>query len=61
MTWPVVTVYKNYAALDGLEAKMDPIQEKIFGDADKQNAAMIERGKMRTLLGTENMRQLILK
>jgi hypothetical protein len=53
--------YKNMAALDGLDDKMDSIQEKYFGDQAKRDAAMIDRGKMRTQLGSEMIRELELK
>jgi len=57
----LITVYKNMAALDGLQDKMDPIQEKVFGNEQQQTAKTIERGKMRTLLGNQLLRKLILK
>jgi hypothetical protein len=57
----LTTVFKNMAALDGLDAKSDPIVEKIYGAMDKQTSATIERGKLRTLLGDELIRELVLK
>jgi len=57
----LVTVYKNMAALDGLNAKTDPITEKIYGAMDKQTAATVQRGKLRTLLGDEYLRELVIK
>jgi hypothetical protein len=57
----LVTVYKNMAALDDLDARTDPISEKIEGNLATQNKAYIERGKMRTVLGTQLMRQAVLK
>jgi hypothetical protein len=57
----LVTVYKNMAALDGLAEKTDPIMQKIFGDISQRNAAAIARGKMRTQLGSEQIRELKLK
>ena len=57
----LITVYKDMAALDGLQDKMDPIQEKVFGSEQQQAAKTIERGKMRTLVGNQLLRQLILK
>jgi|OpeIllAssembly_1097287.scaffolds.fasta_scaffold22929_3 hypothetical protein len=57
----LVTVYKNMAALDGLTEKLDPIQQKAFGDLSQRSAATIERGKMRTALGTEMIREIKLK
>jgi hypothetical protein len=57
----LVTTFKNMAALDGLDAKIDPITEKIFGSIDKSNAAAIDREKIRKLMGDQLMRELIIK
>jgi hypothetical protein len=57
----LVVTYKNMAALDGLRDRMEPIQEKLQGDAATRQAAMIARGSMRTQLGSEMVRQLVLK
>jgi hypothetical protein len=57
----LVTTYKNMAALDNLFEKTDPIMQKIFGDMSQRNAATISRGKMRTQLGTELIREIKLK
>jgi hypothetical protein len=57
----LVTVYKNMAALDGLSQKTDPIMQKLFGDMSQRSAAAIARGKMRTSLGSELIRELKLK
>lgn len=57
----LVTVYKNMAALDGLAEKTDPIMQKLFGDMSQRSAATISRGKMRTVLGSERIRELKLK
>jgi hypothetical protein len=57
----LTTVYKNWAALDGLTDKVEPLQAKAFGSRDKSNAAAIDRESMRTLLGSETIQQLVLK
>ena len=57
----LVTVYKNMAALDDLDARTDPISEKIEGNLATQNKAYIERGKMRTVLGSQLIREAVLK
>ncbi len=57
----LTTVYKNWAALDGLSDKLEPISNKTFGSQDKSNAAAIDRESMRTLLGSEMIQQLVLK
>jgi hypothetical protein len=57
----LVTVYKNMAALDGLDAKTDPINEKLEGSLADQNKAYVARGKLRTILGSQLIRGLNLK
>ena len=57
----LVTVYKNMAALDDFTAKSDPIAEKLQGSMAEQNKAYVERGKMRTVLGSELIREAVLK
>ena len=58
----ILTVaYKNWAALDGLRERTDPIAQRVWGSLEesaKQNAA---RGKMRTSIGTETLQRLELK
>jgi len=57
----LTVVYKNMAALDGLDERTDAISEKIFGSMEQSNAASAARGKMRTMLGGELIRELVLK
>ncbi len=57
----LVVTYKNMAAFDGLDARVDPIMEKTFGTQQQMNQAAIDRGKMRTILGDEMIRELVLK
>jgi hypothetical protein len=57
----LVTTYKNMAALDGLADRTDAIQQKLIGDMAQRSAAMVARGKLRTLGGSQLIRQLILK
>ena len=52
---------KNMAALDDLNAKTDAMVEKIFGSLEQQGAATVSRGKLRTLIGDELIRELVLK
>ena len=49
------------AALDNLFEKTDPIMQKIFGDMSQRSAAAIARGKMRTQVGSELIREIKLK
>jgi hypothetical protein len=53
--------YKNMAALDGLDAKTDPIDKKIYGSTDASSKAMVSREQMREVLGSELVRELKLK
>ena len=57
----LITPFKNMAALDGLDAKTDPITEKVYGSLDKSNAGAIDREKIRKLLGDQFMRELVIK
>jgi len=57
----IVTVYKNLAALDGIDERSDPLSEKIMGSLDQQSSATVQRGKVRTILGDELIRELVLK
>jgi hypothetical protein len=58
----ILTVtYANWAALDGLEEKAEALSDKTFGSRQQANAAMIDREKMRKILGTERIQELVLK
>jgi hypothetical protein len=53
--------YKNMAAFDNLQARMDPLAKKAFGSLPKAAAAGAAREKLRKDLGSQLVRQLILK
>ena len=58
----VLTItYKNLAALDNIQARMDPLSKKTFGSLPKAAAAAADREKLRKDLGSQLVRQLILK
>jgi len=57
----LLTTYKNMAALDGLTDRVEPIQQKMFGDMAARSARTIERGKLRSLVGSQQLRRLELK
>lgn len=57
----LITTYRNMAALDGLDARIDPISEKIFGSMEKSAAAAVDREKIRKLMGDQLMRELIVR
>jgi hypothetical protein len=57
----LAVTYKNMAAMDNLEERSAPIQEKVWGSRQKSNDASIGREKMREVLGSELIRELSLK
>lgn len=57
----MVITYKNMAALDGLEDRVEPLQKKIWSSREASAKASIDRESMREILGTQLIRRLILK
>jgi hypothetical protein len=58
----ILTVtYKNMAAFDDLQARTDPAVRQIFGSLPKAASASADREKVRKQLGSQMVRQLILK
>ena len=58
----ILTVtYKNMAAFDDLQARTDPAAKQVFGSLAKAASASAERGKLRKEVGSQMVRQLILK
>jgi uracil phosphoribosyltransferase len=58
----IITVtYKNMAALDTLQASTDPLVKELFGSLPKAASASADREKLRKQLGSQMVRQLILK
>jgi hypothetical protein len=53
--------YKNMAALDNLDVRTDPIAKQVFGSLPKAASASADRGKLRKEIGSEILRQMILK
>ena len=53
--------YANMAAMDNLNEKTDAISETFEGDLAKQNQGFADRGSMREILGSQMVRELILK
>lgn len=56
----LTTIYPNMAALDKSE-EAEAIAEKIAGNAAAQSKGAIDRESMRELLGSELIRELVLK
>jgi hypothetical protein len=58
----LVTVYSDMAALDGLEDRTDPIVQQVMNLNRGQAAqASVTRESLRTLIGSNTLRQLIAK
>ena len=58
----IITVtYKNMAALDTLQASTDPVIKEVFGSLPKAASASADREKLRKQVGSQMVRQLILK
>lgn len=58
----ILTVtYKNFAALDGLADKTDAVGKTIWESRAKSNEAAISREAMREVLGSQTIRELVLK
>jgi hypothetical protein len=56
----LMLTYKNMAGLDKA-AEEEAVSEKVIGSADVQNRARVERSDYRKVLGSELIRELILK
>ena len=58
----ILTVtYKNMAAFDGLEERVEAVGKTIWATRQKANEAAIKREDMRTVLGEQMIRELVLK
>jgi hypothetical protein len=57
----LVITYKNWAALDGSIAKGDEIVKAVEGSLSAANQSQSDRDKIRRVLGSQTMQQLILK
>jgi hypothetical protein len=57
----LVNEFKNWAAFDNLGGKLDAVTAQVEGSLDKANQGQIERAKLRTVLGWQNLHEAILK
>jgi hypothetical protein len=57
----LVTEFKNCAALDGLGGKLDSVSVQVEGSLEKANQNEVDRGKIRTVLGSQTMQEALLK
>lgn len=58
----LVVSYANMAAFDGLDDKSEAVAKSVTGESRSEaNVAYADRGKMREILGSELIRELVLK
>lgn len=58
----LVVTYPNMASFDGLRERTEPVAAKVTGKNREQSTkASVERGKMREILGSQMLRELVLK
>ena len=57
----LAVTYKNMAALDGLEDRVEPLMKKIWATRDAAAKADVDRESLREILGTQLIRRLDLK
>jgi len=57
----LVVYYKNWAALDGATAKADAIATQVEGSVAAANKGVVDRGKIRRILGSWTGQELVLK
>ena len=57
----IITEYKDMAALDGLEAKMEAIATKAGFTEAKDKATMVKRQDIRRIIGDKLGRELLVK
>jgi hypothetical protein len=57
----ILREYKDLASIEANEEKSDAVQAQVSGDDQKQMQGYEDRAKIRDLLGTTYMRELVLK
>ena len=57
----LIITYKNWAALDGALAKGDEISKVVEGSVAAANQSQSDRNKIRRVLGSQTIQQLVLK
>ena len=57
----LLVTYKNWAALDGLAQKSRALLAQVYGSLASAQQSAVDRGKIRTVLGSEQIQELILK
>jgi hypothetical protein len=57
----LTVTFKNFAALDGLDDRLEPIERKVWASRDAANKADADRESMREIIGSQLIRHLNLK
>jgi len=57
----ILVEYPNYAALDTLRDKMEPVMSKVMGSEEQRKDMAVKRLDIREILGTKTMREIMLK
>lgn len=57
----LVEFFPNWAAFDGMDAKEEAISKQIWGSLKQAATSEADRGKIRTILGSEAMQAVTLK
>jgi len=61
--WDLILMdeYKNFAALDGINAKYDAIMTKVVGSEAQQVQTMVKRTEVREIVGDKLLQELVIK
>jgi hypothetical protein len=57
----LVTEYKNWAALDGLNGKFEKVLTQVEGSVESADKSEADRAKIRTVLGSRTEQEALLK
>jgi hypothetical protein len=57
----LVTEFKNWAALDHLNGKLEQVSAKVEGSVEAANKSELDRAKIRTVLGSRTSQEAIFK
>jgi len=57
----LTTVYKNWAAFDGLRDREEAVEKKIWGSTDASTKASVDREKLREVLGDQVIQEMKLR
>jgi hypothetical protein len=53
--------FKNWAAFDGMTARVEAILQRVIGSQDKQDQIVVKRTDVREVLGEKRMQELLMK